>query len=166
MVRTLLPNNKVVCHKYITIEQWLHIISQYLYALLVNNKKKMRVALKSLQARWFSIKLHTHLIAHENNHTKTPIVILHGLLGSGLNYTTLFKKEAADPHGILWHRKAYIPDARNHGASAHHPSHLYSDLCNDLLHLLDENKIQECILIAHSMGAKQAMHFACCIRIV
>ena len=85
--------------------------------------------------------------------TEVPLVILHGLLGSGDNWQTL---------GMTWaeHRPVVVIDQRNHGRSPHHPSHGYPDMVMDLLDTLDHLKLERVHLLGHSMGGKTAMHFA------
>ncbi len=83
----------------------------------------------------------------------TPVVILHGLYGSGDNWLTL-GKELSSTHTV------YLVDQRNHGRSAHHPSLSYSDLTEDLLEFLDHRQLHQVSLVGHSMGGKTAMNFA------
>lgn len=83
----------------------------------------------------------------------TPLVVLHGLLGSSDNWQTL---------GAAWaaHRPVVVVDQRNHGRSPHHPSHSYPDMVVDLLDTLDHLGIARADLLGHSMGGKTVMHFA------
>ena len=83
----------------------------------------------------------------------TPLVILHGLLGSSDNWQTL---------GARWAetRPVVLIDQRNHGRSPHHPSHTYPDMVVDLLDTLDALGIERADLLGHSMGGKTVMHFA------
>ncbi len=82
-----------------------------------------------------------------------PLVILHGLYGSGDNWLTIARELA----GIC---TVYLPDQRNHGKSPHTDSHTYDDLVADLLDFLDQQEIKKCILMGHSMGGKAALAFA------
>ena len=85
--------------------------------------------------------------------TGTPLVVLHGLLGSSDNWQTL---------GAAWaaQRPVVVIDQRNHGRSPHHPSHGYPDMVIDLLDTLDCLGITKADLLGHSMGGKTVMHFA------
>lgn len=82
-----------------------------------------------------------------------PLVVLHGLLGSSDNWQTM---------GLKWanERPMILMDQRNHGRSAHHPSHGYPDLVMDLLDTLDHLNVDCADLLGHSMGGKTIMHFA------
>ncbi|MEO2144206.1 MAG: alpha/beta fold hydrolase, partial [Flavobacteriaceae bacterium] len=82
------------------------------------------------------------------------VVILHGLFGSGDNWKTYANK--LEPEGFCIH----LIDQRNHGRSFHSNEFNYDLLVKDLKYYLDHNKIDNCILIGHSMGGKTAMNFA------
>jgi len=79
-----------------------------------------------------------------------PIIILHGLYGSSNNWLNVGKK-LADSY------KVYLIDQRNHGNSSHAESHTYEDMMEDLRSFIDEKKLQDIVLIGHSMGGKTAM---------
>ena len=96
---------------------------------------------------------HRVLGAHPINGTLTPLVILHGLLGSSDNWQTLGLQWAAD-------RPVILIDQRNHGRSPHHPNHSYSDMVLDLLDTLDALGVEKTDLLGHSMGGKTVMYFA------
>lgn len=82
-----------------------------------------------------------------------PLIILHGLLGSGDNWQRIAKALAADYRVIL-------PDARNHGRSPHYDSITYVDMAEDLKKLCQDLDINSAIIIGHSMGGKTAMTFS------
>ncbi|MBI1267194.1 MAG: alpha/beta fold hydrolase [Cryomorphaceae bacterium] len=82
-----------------------------------------------------------------------PLVILHGLFGSGDNWQTMANRFAAD-------FKVYLVDQRNHGHSAHTPDHSYRLMADDLLEFFEEHEIKDAVLLGHSMGGKTAMLFA------
>lgn len=86
-------------------------------------------------------------------HGTTPLVILHGLLGSSDNWQTLGARWAEE-------RPVVLVDQRNHGRSPHHPSHTYPDMVVDLLDTLNALGIEQADLLGHSMGGKTVMHFA------
>ncbi|KAA8898308.1 hypothetical protein TRICI_006569 [Trichomonascus ciferrii] len=81
-----------------------------------------------------------------------PIVFLHGLFGSKINNKTVSKVLARDLQ-----KSVYCLDLRNHGESPHVARHDYPALSADVENFLDEQKIESCILVGHSMGAKAAM---------
>ncbi|WP_299253797.1 alpha/beta fold hydrolase [uncultured Cytophaga sp.] len=82
-----------------------------------------------------------------------PIVILHGLFGSSDNWMSVTKE-------LALHYKAYVLDARNHGQSPHAVIHNYTEMAADLKEFIDFHKIENPILIGHSMGGKTIMRFA------
>jgi len=85
--------------------------------------------------------------------TFPPIVILHGLLGSLVNWRhtvrTLGEK-----------RRIYSLDLRNHGNSPHSPSMTLPDMVNDVVRFLQDHKIPKCVLLGHSLGGRVAMLLA------
>ena len=99
------------------------------------------------------VLFHRILGAQPTSEGPTPLVVLHGLLGSSDNWQTL---------GSRWadHRPVVLIDQRNHGRSPHHPSHGYPDMVVDLLDTLDHLGIGKADLLGHSMGGKTVMHFA------
>jgi len=84
----------------------------------------------------------------------TPVVIVHGLLGSSRNWQT-----AAKDLGERY--RVYALDLRNHGDSPHASPHSYAAMCEDLVEWMESQSIAKAILIGHSMGGKLAMKFAC-----
>jgi esterase len=83
----------------------------------------------------------------------SPLVILHGLFGSSDNWFTLSKVFAES-------FTVYTIDQRNHGQSPHTDDFNYRLLTEDLEEFLIENKIENAIVIGHSMGGKTAMNLA------
>lgn len=81
-----------------------------------------------------------------------PLVILHGLFGSSDNWFTISKQFAEHFH-------VFILDQRNHGQSPHTPLHNYDLMAADLEEFLVQNKIENPILIGHSMGGKTVIKF-------
>ena len=82
-----------------------------------------------------------------------PMVILHGLFGSLDNWMTLARR-FADHHRVL------LVDQRNHGKSDHVNEHTYEAMADDLLEFFDERRLNDVVLVGHSMGGKTAMQFA------
>ncbi len=82
-----------------------------------------------------------------------PIIILHGLYGSGHNWLSIARELAG-------FSEVYLVDQRNHGQSPHVNEHTYPDMMDDLKVLLDDLQIERAMLLGHSMGGKTAMFFA------
>ena len=84
------------------------------------------------------------------NQENTPIIIIHGLFGSSNNWTQISKKLSKDHYLIC-------VDCRNHGHSFHAPSMTYQDMANDIINVLNKEKLDQAHIIGHSMGGKIAM---------
>ncbi len=82
-----------------------------------------------------------------------PLVLLHGLLGSGDNWTRMAE-------GWAQSYQVVQVDLRNHGRSPHAPTHSYTDMAEDLATLFDDLGLNKVHLLGHSMGGKAAMTFA------
>jgi esterase len=82
-----------------------------------------------------------------------PLFILHGLYGSSDNWVTIARS-------LSENFTVYLPDQRNHGQSPHSDTHDYDSMCQDLLELTRELKINTFFLAGHSMGGKVAVNFA------
>lgn len=94
-----------------------------------------------------------HSLRFEN--ARAPkFVILHGLLGSSRNWTTIGKALQSD-------YDVHALDLRNHGNSPHADSMRWAEMLTDLKFYLETNSIEKCILMGHSLGGKVAMRFAC-----
>lgn len=84
-----------------------------------------------------------------------PFLILHGFLGMSDNWKTLgleFSKLDFQVHML---------DLRNHGRSLQSPVFNYQVLAQDVIDYCAENKLENIILLGHSMGGKVAMEIAC-----
>jgi pimeloyl-ACP methyl ester carboxylesterase len=82
----------------------------------------------------------------------SPVVIMHGLYGSGDNWYTV-ARELATSHTV------YLVDQRNHGNSPHHAEHGYNNLSGDLYEFMHHHKLNKAILLGHSMGGKTVLAF-------
>ena len=82
-----------------------------------------------------------------------PLVLLHGLFGSLINWQQIARNLSTSHHVI-------VPDLRNHGRSPHDPDVSYQAMTGDILQLLDEQRLTEAVFIGHSMGGKLAMWLA------
>lgn len=87
----------------------------------------------------------------------TPLVIMHGLLGSKNNWNSLSK---AFHKKTIPQRKIIAVDARNHGDSPHTSQHTYEHLVEDIKKLLQRLKISRTSFLGHSMGGRAMMLFA------
>ena len=92
------------------------------------------------------------MISHEPENSPEagiPLVIAHGLFGSGRNWGVIAKRLAN-------HRRVIALDMRNHGASPWHEDHNYHALAADITEVAT-NLGQPVDLLGHSMGGKAAM---------
>jgi len=96
------------------------------------------------------VALHARVLGPEN---APHLIVLHGLLGTSDNWQTLAR---------IWAERfrVWLPDARNHGRSPHHPEHSYPAMAADLLAFMDAHHIPKATLLGHSMGGKTALAFA------
>jgi pimeloyl-ACP methyl ester carboxylesterase len=85
---------------------------------------------------------------------KTPMLVLHGLLGSSRNWQTTGRDLAAHFHVIAL-------DARNHGRSPHADGMSYELMVDDVLAWMDAQAMTRATIVGHSMGGKIAMLLAC-----
>ena len=83
----------------------------------------------------------------------TPLVVIHGLLGSADNWRSHLK---------VWQRSRRVIalDLRNHGRSPHAEGMQYATMAADVLALLDKLAIQRAHVLGHSMGGKVAISVA------
>jgi pimeloyl-ACP methyl ester carboxylesterase len=79
-----------------------------------------------------------------------PLLILHGLFGSGRNWTSIARKLAET-------RRVLAVDLRNHGASPWDPAMDYPTMAADVLELIEEKALDRPVVLGHSMGGKTAM---------
>jgi len=84
---------------------------------------------------------------------KPAIVLLHGLLGSATNWSSIGRQLSVNYYVL-------VPDLRNHGNSPHTDGMTYTEMTQDLLGLLEQECITQATLVGHSMGGKLAMRFA------
>ncbi len=82
-----------------------------------------------------------------------PLVILHGLYGSGDNWLTIAR-------GLSSLCEVFLVDQRNHGGSFHSDQHDYPAMSNDLNNLMDHLGLDKAVILGHSMGGRTAMRFA------
>jgi esterase len=82
-----------------------------------------------------------------------PLIILHGLFGLSDNWVTFARRIAMEGYHV------FVPDQRNHGQSPHSGNFNYLALTDDLFEFIDDHKIENPMLLGHSMGGKVAMRF-------
>lgn len=92
-------------------------------------------------------------LAFESAGDGPPVVILHGLFGSGSNWRSV-ARELAGSHRVL------SVDLRNHGASPWADSMSYLEMADDVLRLIEREDLSRPAVIGHSMGGKVAMALA------
>ncbi len=83
----------------------------------------------------------------------TPLVISHGLFGSGRNWGGIARRFSN-------HRQVHLLDARNHGGSPWAPTMTYLEMASDLAAYIESADIAPVDLIGHSMGGKTSMALA------
>jgi esterase len=82
-----------------------------------------------------------------------PIVLLHGLFGSGDNLRTLAR-------GLESQYRVLVPDLPNHGNSPHSDSSTHPAMVEALELFIQENSLVNPVLAGHSLGGKLAMLIA------
>ncbi|MBL7941172.1 MAG: alpha/beta fold hydrolase, partial [Flavobacteriales bacterium] len=82
-----------------------------------------------------------------------PLVIVHGLFGSGDNWATLAKRFATNFHVV-------VVDLRNHGHSPHADEMNYDVMAEDLFDTMAALGLRDVYLLGHSMGGKVVLRFA------
>jgi pimeloyl-ACP methyl ester carboxylesterase len=82
-----------------------------------------------------------------------PLVVLHGLFGSGRNWHTI-------AGGLAATHRVFAVDLRNHGRSPWAEPMTYSEMIDDLRLFLEEHDLERAAILGHSLGGKVAMLFA------
>lgn len=83
-----------------------------------------------------------------------PLVILHGLLGSGKNWATVAKQ-------LVAHYQLHLLDLRHHGRSPQVAPMDYTAMAEDVVGWMSDAGLEQASLLGHSMGGKVAMAVAC-----
>jgi pimeloyl-ACP methyl ester carboxylesterase len=94
------------------------------------------------------------LAARELGGSGSPIVILHGLLGSSRNWQSAGVALAASGHRVIG------LDLRNHGSSPWDDDCSYATMAEDVRAYLQSEKFDSVHLVGHSMGGKVAIRLA------
>lgn len=82
-----------------------------------------------------------------------PLIILHGLFGISDNWAGLAKQWSE-------HFTVYAADLRNHGQSPHSDEWNYTAMAEDIIELMGDEKLNDVVLLGHSMGGKVGMRLA------
>jgi pimeloyl-ACP methyl ester carboxylesterase len=82
-----------------------------------------------------------------------PVVVLHGLFGSGENWHPVASALAHD-------FRVFAVDQRNHGRSFHSERFDYEAMAEDIRSFIDRTILSPAAVIGHSMGGKVAMRLA------
>jgi esterase len=85
--------------------------------------------------------------------TGTPILILHGLLGSARNWTSI-AKQLADT------RQVFALDLRNHARSPWADTMSFEEMAGDVAAFVERHDLSRPAVIGHSLGGKVAMRLA------
>ncbi|XP_049793026.1 protein ABHD11-like isoform X2 [Schistocerca nitens] len=102
-----------------------------------------------------SVRLAYSIYSKEGSSSGSPVLIVHGLMGSRMNWNSVSKAIVSKIN-----RNVIAIDARNHGDSAHSPDMTYGHMVEDLRLFVDELKLGRVCPIGHSMGGKVVMLFA------
>ncbi|MBZ5487828.1 alpha/beta fold hydrolase [Halomonas aquamarina] len=100
-----------------------------------------------------TLDLHVLDMACEAQSEATPLVVIHGLMGSADNWRSHLK---------VWQRtrRVIAVDLRNHGRSPHGDDMRYATMSQDVLALMDKLSIHQAHILGHSMGGKVAISLA------
>ncbi|MBP5981289.1 MAG: alpha/beta fold hydrolase [Halomonas sp.] len=100
-----------------------------------------------------TVDLHYLEMDGEGAPDATPLVVIHGLMGSADNWRSHLK---------AWQRSRRViaVDLRNHGRSPHSEDMRYATMSQDVLALLDKLSITKAHVLGHSMGGKVAISLA------
>lgn len=93
------------------------------------------------------------LLHHRVIGAGSPLILLHGLFGSGDNLNQLAQE-------LSQHYQVISLDLRNHGKSPHDPLMTYPLMAQDVVETMAELAIPRASVIGHSMGGKVAMQLA------
>jgi esterase len=92
-------------------------------------------------------------LAFESIGSGPPVLILHGLFGSGGNWRRV-ARELATTHRV------FTVDLRNHGSSPWADSMGYEEMAADVQGLIEREHLGPVTVVGHSMGGKVAMALA------
>ena len=84
-------------------------------------------------------------LSFEDTGTGPPVVILHGLFGSGANWRSVARALAS-------HHRVLCVDLRNHGTSPWADSMDYLEMAEDVRTLIARQSLSSPAVVGHSMG--------------
>jgi len=93
------------------------------------------------------------LFYRQTGENGTPIIILHGLFGTSDNWLAIGK-------ALSQTNQVFMLDQRNHGQSPWSDTFDYDAMAADLKEFIDNHRLENPMLIGHSMGGKTIMQFA------
>lgn len=93
------------------------------------------------------------MLHYEEAGSGRPLIILHGLFGSGDNWRSPAKDFAP-------HARVILVDMPNHGASPHTDDMHYLVMADAVRELIEHLELGPAVLLGHSMGGKVAMALA------
>jgi esterase len=82
-----------------------------------------------------------------------PVVILHGLLGSARNWTSI-ARQLAETHRV------FALDLRNHGRSPWAETMSFDEMAGDAAAFIERHGLDPATVVGHSLGGKVAMRLA------
>ncbi len=85
--------------------------------------------------------------------SETPVLLLHGLLGSKRNFASL---AISLGNQLEKQRRIIGVDLRNHGDSDHAPEMTYTIMAQDVVEFMNSQGLEKVVLVGHSMGGKIA----------
>lgn len=94
-----------------------------------------------------------HLTRHGSATARTPLLIAHGLFGTGRNWGTIAR-------ALSDGREVITVDMRNHGDSGWTEVHDYPGMAADLAEVIESFPGGRAAVMGHSMGGKAAMMLA------
>jgi len=94
-----------------------------------------------------------HLTRHGTATARPPLLVAHGLFGSGRNWSTIAR-------ALSRGREVIAVDMRNHGASDWTATHDYPGMAADLAGVIEGTMGGRAAVMGHSMGGKAAMVLA------
>ncbi|MCL3880946.1 alpha/beta fold hydrolase [Marivita sp. GX14005] len=93
-----------------------------------------------------------NILPNPSDGSATPLLIVHGLYGSGRNWGVIAKR-------LSDRGRTVAVDMRNHGDSFWAESHTYTDMAGDLAEVIEAEGAPMDV-VGHSMGGKAAMVLA------
>jgi esterase len=92
-------------------------------------------------------------LAHAEYGIGRPVLVLHGLFGSGANWTAVARR-------LGQHFRVFTLDLRNHGASPWAEPMDYPAMAEDIAAFMAAQGLARASILGHSMGGKTAMVLA------